>query len=211
MGLTPEQRQQLKARQEELEKQLYRLLPQLQPRVVEVQQVAAALPAGSALVEFQRYDPFDGTKPKDQNWGEARYLALLLKPDGSITPIDLGPAQPIDAAIQAALAASEQNQADALSPPVNLVGATSRQERASMASSAPLPLPERVRLSSVFGRWTIGLLRPLWRASIPSSKLVRAGRMRWQLRRKSSATALSLAGDTLTFRHAFSSQGIGNL
>ena len=64
MALSPEQRQQLKGRQEELEKQLYRLLPQLQPRVVEVQQVAAALPAGSALIEFQRYRPFDGTKPQ---------------------------------------------------------------------------------------------------------------------------------------------------
>jgi len=114
VALTPEQRQQLKGRQEELEKKLYRLLPQLQPRVVEVQQVAAALPAGSALIEFQRYDPYDGRKPQDQRWGKARYLALVLKPDGAITPIDLGPAQPIDAAIQAALAASEQKQADAL-------------------------------------------------------------------------------------------------
>jgi len=114
MALTPEQRRQLKGRQEELEKQLYRLLPQLQPRVVEVQQVAAALPAGSALIEFQRYDPHDGRKPPDQRWGEARYLVLVLKPDGAITPIDLGPAQPIDASIQAALAASEQKQADAL-------------------------------------------------------------------------------------------------
>ena len=114
MALTPEQRQQLKGRQEELEKQLYRLLPQLQPRVVEVQQVAAALPPGSALIEFQRYEPFDGRKPQGQRRGEARYLALVLKPDGAITPIDLGIAQPIDALIKAALAASEQKQADAL-------------------------------------------------------------------------------------------------
>jgi CHAT domain-containing protein len=117
MALPPEQRQQLKGRQEELEKQLYRLLPQLQPRVVEVQQVAKALPAGSALIEFQRYRPFDGTKPEnpdDQRWGQARYLALVLKPDGVITPIDLGLAKPIDTLIQSALEASEQKQADAL-------------------------------------------------------------------------------------------------
>jgi len=109
MALPPEQRQQLKGQQEELEKQLYRLLPQLQPRVVEVQQVAAALPAGSALIEFQRYRPFDGTKPEnpdDQRWGQARYLALVLKPDGAITSIDLGLAKPIDTLIQAALAGS---------------------------------------------------------------------------------------------------------
>ena len=114
MALSPEQRQQLKGRQEELEKQLYRLLPQLQPRVVEVQQVAAALPAGSALIEFQRYSRTTARKPQDQRWGEARYLALVLKPDGAITPIDLGLAKPIDASIQAALEASEQKQADAL-------------------------------------------------------------------------------------------------
>ena len=117
MALAPEQRQQLKGRQEELEKQLYRLLPQLQPRVVEVQQVAAALPAGSALIEFQRYRPFDGTKPEnpdDQRWGQARYLALVLKPDGAITTIDLGLAKPIDGLIKSALEASEQKQADAL-------------------------------------------------------------------------------------------------
>ena len=114
MALSPKQRQLLKGRQEDLEKQLYRLLPQLQPRVVEVQQVAAALPPGSALIEFQRYEPYDGRKPKDQRWGKARYLALVLKPDGAITPIDLGIAQPIDVLIQAALAASEQKQADAM-------------------------------------------------------------------------------------------------
>ena len=117
MALPPEQRQQLKGRQEELEKQLYRLLPQLQPRVVEVQLVSAALPAGSALIEFQRYRPFDGTKPEkpdDQQWSQTRYLALVLKPDGVIIPIDLGLAHPIDTSIQAALAASEQKQADAL-------------------------------------------------------------------------------------------------
>ena len=109
MALAPEQRQQLKGQQEELEKQLYRLLPQLEPRVVEVQQVAAALPAGSALIEFQRYRPFDGSKPEnpdDQRWGQARYQALVLKPDGAITTIDLGLAKPIDTLIQAALAGS---------------------------------------------------------------------------------------------------------
>ena len=117
IALPPEQRQQLKGRQEELEKQLYRLLPQFQPRVVEIQLVAAAMPAGGVLIEFQRYRPFDGTKPihpDDQRWGQARYLALVLKPDGTITPIDLGLAKPIDALIQSALEASEQKQADAM-------------------------------------------------------------------------------------------------
>jgi len=113
LSLTAEQRQSLKSRQEELERQLYRLLPELKPRIVEVQQVAAALPKGSALVEFQRYDPFDGKKKPDERWGEARYLALVLKPDASIAAIDLGPAAPIEERIQQALAASEQKLGDA--------------------------------------------------------------------------------------------------
>jgi CHAT domain-containing protein/tetratricopeptide (TPR) repeat protein len=110
LTLSSEQRQQLSGRQQELERQLYRLLPQLRPRIVEVLQVAAALPAGSALIEFQRYRPLDGTKPAKQRWGQARYLALVLKPNGVVTSVDLGLASPIDARIQTALQATEQVQ-----------------------------------------------------------------------------------------------------
>ena len=113
LSLTPEQRQSLKARQEELEQQLYRLLPELKPRIVEVEQVAAALSGGSALVEFQRYHPYDGKQKPDERWGEALYLALVLKPDRSIAAIDLGPAAPIEERIEEALAASEQKLGDA--------------------------------------------------------------------------------------------------
>ena len=31
------------------------------------------------LIEFQRYEPFDGTKKSSETWGDARYLALVLK------------------------------------------------------------------------------------------------------------------------------------
>ena len=86
LALNAEQRQQLTRRRDELERQLYRLLPQLKPRVVEVQQVAAALPAGSSLIEFQLYRPFDSQATSENQWGQARYLALVLKPDGVITP-----------------------------------------------------------------------------------------------------------------------------
>ena len=113
LSLSPEQRQSLKFRQEELERQLYRLLPELKPRIVDVEQVASALPAGSALVEFQRYRPLDGKKKPDNRWEEARYLALVLKHDGSIAAIDLGPAAPIEERIKEALAASEQKLGDA--------------------------------------------------------------------------------------------------
>jgi len=107
VSLIAKQRQSLSERKEELEKQLYRLLPELQPRLVEVQQVAAVLPDDSVLIEFQRYEPFDGTKPLGRRWDEARYMALLLTADGEIEHVDLGLAKPLERKIQQALRASE--------------------------------------------------------------------------------------------------------
>jgi len=112
-SLTPQQRKAFKIRQEELEAQLYRLLPELKPRIVEVQQVAAALPAGGALVEYQRYQPFDGKKPISQRWGKPRYLALVLKANVSVAAIDLGPAAVIEEQIQQALRATQEQLSDA--------------------------------------------------------------------------------------------------
>jgi len=73
----PQQQSQLLARKEQLEQELYRQLPQVQPRLVEAAQIAALLPTGSVLVEFQRYRSHDGST--DQ-FGPPRYLALLLRP-----------------------------------------------------------------------------------------------------------------------------------
>ena len=100
--LTPQQQAPLLARKEQLEQELYRQLPQIQPRLVEPRQVAALLPAGGVLVEFQRYRSLDAS----QNFGFPRYVALLLKPDGTIRAIPLGRAESIDAAVAAAVAAS---------------------------------------------------------------------------------------------------------
>ncbi|MCX5954558.1 MAG: CHAT domain-containing tetratricopeptide repeat protein [Cyanobacteria bacterium] len=101
--LTPEQQAPLLARKEQLEQELYRQLPQVQPRLVEPPQIARRLSPGSALVEFQRYRSHDGST--DQ-YGPSRYLALLLRPDGTIRAIALGEAAPIDAAVAEAVAAS---------------------------------------------------------------------------------------------------------
>ena len=90
-------------RKEQLEQELYRQLPQVQPRLVEPRQIARLLSPGSALVEFQRYRSHDGST--DQ-FGPSRYLALLLRPDGTIRAIALGEAAPIDAAVAEAVAAS---------------------------------------------------------------------------------------------------------
>jgi CHAT domain-containing protein len=65
------------------------------------------------LVFLQTLKPFDGRKPANQRWGEPRYLSLILKQDGSIQAVQLGPAAPIDAAVQKGLAANAQNQLDA--------------------------------------------------------------------------------------------------
>lgn len=99
LTIKPDQRKALRQRQEKLEKQLYRLLPQFEPRVVEVQQVAAALPSDGVLIEFQRYQPFDGTKPESDRWGVARYMAMVLKPNGTVSVVDLGDAAVLEEAI----------------------------------------------------------------------------------------------------------------
>ncbi len=100
---TPQQQSQLLASKEQLEQELYRQLPQIQPRLVEPSQIARLLPPGSALVEFQRYRSYDASTNR---LGSPRYLALLLRPDGTIRGFPLGEAAPIDAAVAVALATS---------------------------------------------------------------------------------------------------------
>ncbi|WP_224365342.1 CHAT domain-containing tetratricopeptide repeat protein [Hyalangium versicolor] len=68
-----------------------------------VDRVAARLPRDGALVEFTVYAdrpvvPEPGSSPKELLPGEPRYLALMLFPDASTRAVDLGPAEPIDAA-----------------------------------------------------------------------------------------------------------------
>ena len=113
LSLSSEQREVLREQQERLERELYRLLPELKPRVVEVSDVASVLPNDGALVEFQRYEPYNARKKDGERWGDARYLALVLKKDGSIEAVDLGLADRIDRQVEKALIASEQRLADA--------------------------------------------------------------------------------------------------
>ena len=114
--LTPEQQAPLLVRKEQLEQELYRQLPQVQPRLVEAAQVAALLPAGGALVEFQRYRSHDASQNWDTRFGPPRYLALLLRPDGTIRAIGLGEAAPIDAAVAEAVATSADPNRQAQAP-----------------------------------------------------------------------------------------------
>ncbi len=103
------QREPLRQQRQQLESQLYRLLPVLKIEAVSTAQVAAALsdaaPQG-LLVEFQKYRPYQKHTKNKAAWGPPRYLALLLRPDGTIRAIGLGEAAPIDAAVAEAVAAS---------------------------------------------------------------------------------------------------------
>jgi tetratricopeptide (TPR) repeat protein len=111
--LTSQQQAPLLARKEQLEQELYRQLPQIQPRLVEAAQIARLLSPGSALVEFQRYRSHDAST---NQYGPPRYLALLLRPDGTIRAIGLGEAAPIDAAVAKAVAASADPKRQAEAP-----------------------------------------------------------------------------------------------
>jgi CHAT domain-containing protein/tetratricopeptide (TPR) repeat protein len=98
---------------DKLQAEIYRQIPELQLKLVPTTAVAKALPADGALVEFQRYQPFDGRKPQGQRWGPASYIALVLKPNGSISSVPLGPAAAIDARVHKALKVSADGLSDA--------------------------------------------------------------------------------------------------
>jgi CHAT domain-containing protein/Tfp pilus assembly protein PilF len=112
VSINSSQRQEIRTQRDQLEAQLYRSMPDLQLKEVSHAQISAILPADSVLVEFQRYQPYNGKKPKDQRWGSPQYLALILKPNGSIKAVPLGPAKPIEAAIAKALASTQEALAD---------------------------------------------------------------------------------------------------
>ena len=69
-----------------------------------VNDVAAALPDGSVLWEFVRYEPYDFLKegPDQEKTGPPRYLAFTLDHSGKVTLTDLGDANQIDSSINLA-------------------------------------------------------------------------------------------------------------
>ena len=104
---------------EKLEKELFLLIPELKPRIVEINDVSQAMPNDSLLIEFQRYPSFSNNK-----YGPERYVALILLPskkeinesqnisDFKIQVVDLGLAEPIDSKIKQALISSEEGLSD---------------------------------------------------------------------------------------------------
>ena len=112
ISIAPDQRKALIDRQEAIEKQLYRLLPELKPRIVEVDDISRALSSDSVLIEFQRHRHFYANQSVDKRWGDAHYLALVLKSNGTIEAVDLGPADLIDENISKAVEGIENQSND---------------------------------------------------------------------------------------------------
>ena len=113
VSLSADRRTAVREQRDKLQAEIYRQIPDLQLQLVNTSAVAKVLPADGALVEFQRYRPFDGRKPQGQRWGADHYIALVLKPNGSISSVALGPAAAIDAQVHKALKVSADGLSDA--------------------------------------------------------------------------------------------------
>ena len=109
----------MQQQRQQLEAQLYRLRPALKLDPVTNTQVAAALRAAAPqglLIEFQKYRPYGSNAKGKAEWGPERYLALLLRPDGTIRSIPLGEAAPIEKLVAKALDLSERKLGDVDEP-----------------------------------------------------------------------------------------------
>ncbi|HUK90227.1 MAG TPA: CHAT domain-containing protein, partial [Blastocatellia bacterium] len=88
-----------------------------------IEAVRAALPSGSALVEFAIYRPPELTaSPSQRSFQPARYVAYILRPTGEISWKDLGEAAPLDEAVErfrAALRDPNRRDVDAVSRAVD--------------------------------------------------------------------------------------------
>ncbi|MFN7631178.1 MAG: CHAT domain-containing protein, partial [Cyanobacteriota bacterium] len=102
-SLPVDKRQQALEESERLQRELFQQLPALQPRLVEIAQVARWLPPDGALVEFQRFSPYDPRQPSGKEWAAPRYLAMVLQASGKVAAVDLGEADPLEQAIANAL------------------------------------------------------------------------------------------------------------
>nr|WP_075487639.1 tetratricopeptide repeat protein [Prochlorococcus marinus] len=127
--ITKKDRQRLNSKKEKLEKELYKILPEIKLPLIEISQISSILKPGEALVEFQRYSPYKGIQDGEKRFGDShffgrkqiqnyednksRYLSIILKPNGIIHTIDLGTAEKIDKKINLALLSSEQGLEDA--------------------------------------------------------------------------------------------------
>ena len=95
--------EQLKAQIATREDQLSRRSAEFrtQNQSVTLAAVQSLIPASTALVEFVLYRPFDLKAPGNKRFGQPRYAAYILQPQGEPQGIDLGEANQINQAITA--------------------------------------------------------------------------------------------------------------
>jgi tetratricopeptide (TPR) repeat protein/CHAT domain-containing protein len=105
-------REKLEKQRAELEGELFRLEPAVEPRLVEPAQIAKLMQAGDVLVEFQKYHRLSFREMPIKGWGAPHYVALVLSPAGTTRAVDLGPAAGIDPLIAQALAVSQTSGGD---------------------------------------------------------------------------------------------------
>ena len=93
-----------------LERDLFKSIPELNQKVITVEEIKEVLPEESALIEFQKYIPYDITnKNADEN---ERYLAFLITNNKKVKKFDLGLAEIIDKKINLALESTQQGLKD---------------------------------------------------------------------------------------------------
>ncbi len=103
------ERELLTEQQNAVEQKIYRLLPELEPRLVKVEDIAKALPLDSVLIEFQRTNL---NSNDSQDSSHETYIALVLFPDGKISITNVGNAEEIETLISQTNAAIESRSPD---------------------------------------------------------------------------------------------------
>ncbi len=110
----PETRKALLRRIENKQEHLYTLAPTVVIKEASIDDISRNLPFDGSLIETRKYRRFLGDfNATGDQWGEAFYLAWIVKPNGTIITVQLGPAAPIESAIDLALKANSENTKDA--------------------------------------------------------------------------------------------------
>ena len=88
--------QSLQSQIDQLQKELAQNNPEFNPEPVTLEAIRTLLPPDAALVEFFQYRPYDPQAEQGERYGDPRYAAYILTPQGDPVGIDLGEVKPID-------------------------------------------------------------------------------------------------------------------
>ncbi len=111
--LSPEQQISLLQKRASIHGILFR---ELKPNSIEpasAKDLASLLPKDGALIEYQKYHVFTEAGENDNRDDQIQYLALILKPDATITTIPLGQSSYINSLVRQGILATAANQTDA--------------------------------------------------------------------------------------------------